>query len=159
MGKYLEDRKLDSVLEAYFNEGVKISKPFDGYDEMKATYMELNKNKRVIEKEVNRICKELFDNIKSQIESDKLENYVKHYEKDFKLMIQSKKAPVLDRIDSFDSDVYSIQLKYYPSSIWNECMMVFEDRVLKELNKSQVMNKIGLKFKVEDTTGIYVFLK
>lgn len=159
MGKYLEDPKLNSVLESYFNEGVKISKPFDGYDEMKATYMELNKNKRAIEKEVNRICKEVFDNIKSQIESNKLDNTVKRYEKDFKLMVQSKKAPVLDYIDSNDTEVYSMELKYYPSSIWNECMMAFEDRVLKELNKSQVMNKIGLKFKVEDTTGIYVFLK
>lgn len=159
MGKYLKDRELDTVLEDYFEEGVKISKPYDGYDEMKATYNELNKNKRVIEKEVNRICKELFENIKSQIESDKLENYVKYYEKDFKLMIQSKKSPVLDCIDSFDSDVYVIQLKYYPPSIWNECMMAFEDRVLKELNKSRVMDKIGLKFEVEDITGIYVFLK
>lgn len=159
MGIYLEDAKLDSVLEDYFEEGVKISKPFDGYDEMKATYMELNKNKRTIEKEVNRICKEVFDNIKSQFESNKLDNTVKRYEKDFKLMVQSKKAPVLDYIDSNNSEVYSMELKYYPSSIWNECMMVFEDRVLKELNKSQVMDKIGLKFKAEDTTGIYVFLK
>ena len=51
MGKYLEDKVLDSVLENYFNEGVNISKPYKEYPEMVATYKEISKNKRVIEKE------------------------------------------------------------------------------------------------------------
>ena len=157
---YLEDKELNTVLEEYFeyiNESVSIQKPYEDSPEMVATYKVISKNIKIIEKEVNKICKEIFDDIKNQIESNKLDDSVEYYEKDFKQMINSNKAPVLDYIDSNNTEVYAMQLKCYPSSIWNECIMAFEDKVYKKLRVSKVMKKIGLKFGVEDYNGIFIF--
>lgn len=159
MGKYLEDKVLNEALVQYFEESVKIQKPYKEYPEMVLTYKIISKNIKIIEKEINKICKEVFDDIKNQIESNKLDETIQYYEKDFRKMVESNKAPQLDYIDSNDTEVYAMMLKYYPSSIWEECTLAFEDKVYKKLKQSEAMNKIGLKFGVEDYPGIFIFLK
>ena len=150
MGKYLEDRKLDSVLETYFSESVEIQKPIDG--KTKIIYNIIEKNKKVIEKEVNKICKDVFNYIKSQIKSNN------SFKREFEKMIQSGEIPYLFSIKIDDANEYAMFF-YYSSLLSMDGVLFFEDILYKELRKSSILTNLGLNFTAEDYPGIYVYLK
>ena len=156
-------RENNNSINDILNESIKISKPFDGYDEMKTVYNILNKNKGIIEKEINKICEEIFNDIKNQIETNNFNDEdIKYFINDFKIMIDSKRSPKIKEINSYNSDIYSIQFEYYPSSFYKknyDAILCFEQLVLEQIRKNDKLNNIGLSYSMEDYPGINVELK
>jgi len=155
MGKYLEDRKLDSVLEAYFNEGSKAwtwGKNIDDY---------LSKTMKCDNKEINipeNIRKELFDGIlmivdklKSIEKSKEFKNIKKNLLNDH--IIPKSQYDMITLLDNFEDELQSKGNIFYYSATFSSASLS-QDAYYSEIDGKSIAGLIDNLYRQLKTSKI-----
>lgn len=115
----------------------------------KSSYIDrVKRDKSKIEKEVNRISKEIFQSFCDSLKDGSYEEDAEEFRKG--------KPPVVNSFE-MNTDYIEIQLKYF--SGWNDTQLFFQDYLIKKLNSDTKLRSLGYHFSGEDYLAIYIHLR